>query len=353
MFKKILYHPFLIRLLHWEYWPFHVVYAPLYLIWFWFCLKARSVFFFNTSNPLIENGGFLMESKKAIYDLMPDHFYPATFFFEKGTLSKEVLASIKANGLKYPLIAKPNIGMRGMSVKKITDDNTLIAYINESQVDFLVQDYIPYENEVGIFFCKKPGEAEGKITGIVGKEFLTVTGDGTNSIAQLLAAEKRFKLQLPVLQKSFPEIMLEIPAAGEKRLLVPYGNHARGSKFIDISGEADDELNKAVNEMCNQIPEFYFGRIDLRYKNWEALKKLQNFSIIELNGAGSEPTHIYDPKHSIFFAWKEIVRHWSLLTEISIINHKRLKMPYMTMHEGRAMLRANKIFVKQISGKGL
>lgn len=353
MFSKILNHPFFIRLLHWEYWPFHAVYGPIYPIWFWYCIKARSVFFFNTSNPLIENGGFLMESKKAIYDLMPDHFYPATFFFEKGSSPDKVLTTVKAYGLQYPLIAKPNIGMQGMSVKKITDENTLIAYIKESQVDFLVQDYIPYENEVGIFFCKKPGEAEGKITGIVGKEFLTVTGDGIQTIAGLLAAEKRYKLQLPVLQKSFPELMLQIPAAGEKRLLVPYGNHARGSKFIDISGIADNELNRAINKMCSQIPEFYFGRIDLRYKNWDSLKKLQDFSIIELNGAGSEPTHIYDPGHSIFFAWKEIVRHWSLLAEISIINHKRLNMPYLTMKEGRALLRANKIFVKQISGKGL
>lgn len=353
MLKKILHHPLLIRLLHWEYWPFHVLYAPIYPIWFWYCLKARAVFFFNTANPLIENGGFLMESKKAIYDLIPTQYYPATFLFEKDTSPDQVLETIRNGSLKYPLIAKPNIGMRGMSVKKIKDDSTLIAYIQESQVDFLVQDYIPYENEVGIFFCKKPGETAGKITGIVGKEFLTVTGNGLHSVAELLASEKRYKLQLPVLQKSFPEIMLQIPAAGEKRLLVPYGNHARGSKFIDISGDADDALNKAINELCNQIPEFYFGRIDLRYKNWDALKKLQDFSIIELNGAGSEPTHIYDPKHSVFFAWKEIVRHWSILAEISILNHKRLKMPYMSVSEGRAMLSANTAYVKQISGRGL
>lgn len=294
-----------------------------------------------------------MESKKAIYDLIPKQYYPATFLFEKGTNPVKVLETIRDGGLAYPLIAKPNIGMRGMSVKKIKDDATLIAYIEESQVDFLVQDYIDYDNEVGIFFCKKPGEKVGRITGIVGKEFLTVTGDGRQTVAELLAAEKRYKLQLPVLQKSFPEVMAQIPSAGEKRLLVPYGNHARGSKFIDISEEADEALNQAINDLCNQIPEFYFGRIDLRYKNWDALKKLQDFSIIELNGAGSEPTHIYDPKHSVFFAWKEIVRHWSLLAEISMLNHKRLKMPYMTVQDGRAMLRANTAYVKQISGKGL
>ncbi len=353
MLNKVFNHPFFIRLLHWEYWPFHVVYGPLYPIWFWYCLKARAVFFFNTSNPLIENGGFLMESKKAIYDIMPKEYYPTTLFFEKNSIPQEVLAQIKLNEIHYPIIAKPNIGMQGMSVKRIKDDETLIAYIEQSKVDFLIQDYVSFEEEIGIFFCKIPGEDKGKITGIVGKEFLTVTGDGVSNIESLLSAEKRFKLQLPVLKKSFPDLMYEVPSLGEKKEIVPYGNHARGSKFIDISHQADEALHDAINEMCNRLPEFYFGRIDLRYKDLDSLKQLKDFSIIELNGAGSEPTHIYDPKHSIFFAWKEIVRHWQYLSTISIMNHKRLNMPYMTFKEGKTMLKANAAYVKEISGRGL
>jgi hypothetical protein len=52
-----------------------------------------------------------------------------------------------------------------------------------------------------------------------------------------------------------------------------------------------------------QIPEFYYGRLDIMFTSWEDLAQGLNFSIVEVNGAGSEPTHIYDPKHSIFFAW--------------------------------------------------
>lgn len=40
-----------IRLTHWEYWPFSVVYAPLYPYWLLLVLRSRSFFFFNTSNP--------------------------------------------------------------------------------------------------------------------------------------------------------------------------------------------------------------------------------------------------------------------------------------------------------------
>ena len=82
MIRKILYQPFFIKLFNWEYWPFHFVYGPIYLYWFWLCARARSFFFFNTSNPSIINGGFLMESKKEIYDLIPATCHPRYFIFQ-------------------------------------------------------------------------------------------------------------------------------------------------------------------------------------------------------------------------------------------------------------------------------
>jgi hypothetical protein len=35
-------------------------------------------------------------------------------------------------------------------------------------------------------------------------------------------------------------------------------------------------------------------------------RKWKNFFVVELNGAASEPTHIYDPKHSLFFRMEGI-----------------------------------------------
>ena len=84
--------------------------------------------------------------------------------------------------------------------------------------------------------------------------------------------------------------------------MVPYGNHSRGSKFIDLSNLIDEQLSSTINLICLSIPDFYYGRLDIKFKDWEDLKNGKNFSIIEVNGAGSEPTHIYDPKHSIFYA---------------------------------------------------
>ena len=69
--------------------------------------------------------------------------------------------------------------------------------------------------------------------------------------------------------------------------------------------------------------------------------------IIELNGAGAEPTHIYDPEHSIFFAVKEIIRHWNIMARISKMNHDR-GIPYPSFSEGRQIFRKDKEASRQL-----
>jgi hypothetical protein len=302
------------------------------------------------ANPTITNGGFLMESKKAIYELIPQQYYPRTLLFRAGTPHESIVEAVNNAELKFPLIGKPDIGMQGKAVKKLTGIQDLLEYAALSPVDFLVQDYVSYENEVGIFYYRYPGETTGHISGIVSKEFLRVTGDGLSTVEMLLKKEKRYVLQLPVLRRTYGEALKTVLTHGEVFLLVPYGNHVRGAKFIDATHLADQRLVETIDQVCRKVNGFYFGRLDIRYRSWEELKEGRNFSIIELNGAGSEPTHMYDPKHTIFFAWKEIIRHWNILARISRINHRLLNKPYMDMTAGLQMFRANKRYVKLISG---
>lgn len=351
MIKRILYKPFFIRLFNWEYWPFHVVYFPIYFYWVWLVIRSRSFFFFNTANPSIDNGGFLMESKNAIYKLLPDTSYPRTMLIRAGLPGIAVHEKIYRGRMKFPLIGKPDIGMQGLSVQKLEDIDELLAYARSSQVDFLVQEFVPFEKEAGIFYYRYPGETRGHLSGIVRKEFLAVKGDGRSTILTLLQKDKRHILQLPGLKKIYADKLNTVLPAGEELVLVPYGNHVRGAKFIDDSHLIDEQLTSVIDNICSKINGFYFGRLDIRYNSWEELREGKNFSIIELNGAGSEPTHIYDPKHTVFFAWKEIIRHLNILFAISRMNHKRLNEPYMSTVEGLYMLWENKKYVKLINGK--
>jgi hypothetical protein len=51
-------------------------------------MKAKSIFFFNASNPTIKNGGFIMVSKKAIYNLIPQKYYPITELIKRTALEE-------------------------------------------------------------------------------------------------------------------------------------------------------------------------------------------------------------------------------------------------------------------------
>lgn len=338
---------FLHKVAHWEYWPFWIVYIPIYFLWAYYALRARTIFFFNAANPTIKNGGFFMESKKEIYDLIPPQYYPKTALVTENTSVDDVLKIITENGIEFPLIAKPDIGLRGSAVKKIDSAEELERYTQKANFDYLVQDLIRYQNEVGIFYVRYPHEKTGRITGIVAKEFLIVTGDGKATIEELIKRDPRYELQLKVLRKEYGKRLQEVPEVGEQINLVPYGNHARGAKFIDGSNRITPELTQVLNDVCLQVDGFYFGRIDLMYNTFEELEQGKNFSIVELNGAGSEPTHIYDPKHSLFFAWKELARHITYMFEISVENHKN-GAPYLSHKDGMHQYRIHNEHNKKI-----
>jgi hypothetical protein len=340
---------FFIRLSNWEYWPFHVVYAPIYLYWFWLCLKARSFFFFNTANPTIRNGGFLMESKKEIYDLLPEGTYPKTVLIPFNQYDVDAVQGLlQKEGLAFPLIAKPDIGLRGMAVKLLRNWDDVAAYHQQSQVDYLVQAFVPYQEEAGIFYYRMPDETDGVISGVVGKEFMVVKGDGRQTVEELLNQDDRYFLQLPALRKMYGARLSQILAAGESLQLTPYGNHSRGAKFLDRTADVSPQLYHTINELCKNIPGFYFGRLDIKYRSWKELSEGKHFSIIELNGSGSEPAHIYDPKHSIWFGWKEIMRHLHILYRISRRGKALHQLSYLTWKEGVRLLKDNSAYVEKL-----
>ncbi|MEJ0104482.1 MAG: hypothetical protein WDO19_18795 [Bacteroidota bacterium] len=113
-----------------------------------------------------------MESKKEIYDQLPAGLYPKTILVKPGTGSRAIKEEIRKSNMNYPLIAKPDIGMRGLAAKKIEEENELDDCILKYDIDFLVQEFVPFENEAGIFYCRYPGQDKGFISGIVGRIFI-------------------------------------------------------------------------------------------------------------------------------------------------------------------------------------
>lgn len=188
VFQRILHRPFFIRLFNWEYWSFISVYIWIYPFWFFLCFRARSFFFFAASNPRIVNGGFLNESKQDLVALIPEQYHPKTAFFSIPANGDIVVSELARKGLMFPLIGKPNVGGRGRGIKVLKEEADVKEYVTKAYLDFHIQEYVPWKNEVGIFYYRYPGEAAGIISGIVKKEFLSVTGDGRHTIRRAITA---------------------------------------------------------------------------------------------------------------------------------------------------------------------
>jgi len=335
------------RVKEWEYWPFHYLYGPIYLVFVWYIIRSGFRFFFTAANPTIENGGFVLESKKKIYDLLPTGTYPFTLFFLPGTPVETILHQIERAAIPYPFILKPDIGGKGRGVVIVKKEKDLWYYAGRFTMSFLVQAYVDYPQEVGIFYIRYPNLAVGQVTGIVGKGFGTVTGDGSSDIATLIKADDRLQRQYDAFNDQLGLKMKEVLPLGKVEILMPFGNHARGAVFYDWHYLIDEKLQNWIDPLMQQIAGFHYGRLDIRFNTWEELIRGENFSIIELNGAGSEPTHIYDPGHSLLFAWKEIIRHWHYLYIISKQMH-RMGTPYLSLKNGLALLKANARFETEL-----
>lgn len=312
------------RLTHWEFWPMWTIYFPCILYYAWISIKSQSFGFFKAVNPTIIQGGMTLEDKNFVNQLIPRKYKAKSFLLQEKVTPEEIENTLKEQLLQYPVILKPNNGCRGRNVELIQNLKHLQTYLNNcDNEDLLLEEYIDYQNEIGIFYIRMPNEKTGFISGIVEKKGIEVTGDGQQTLEELIKYNLRYHGFYPHIFRHSPYNENYIPSKNEKILLSSIGNHARGATFYDSSNKISPALTNLFNEICFSIEGFYYGRFDLKFNTWSELEAGKNFKIIELNGAASEPTFIYDPNHSYFFAIKEIIKHWSFMYKIAKINKEK------------------------------
>ncbi|GAB3711044.1 D-alanine--D-alanine ligase [Spirosoma flavus] len=336
---------FRIRLYNWEYWPFAVVYIPVFAYYLYLAAKARSLFFFSAANPSIESGGFLGESKIDILDLIDDVYKPKTLFFRHSVSINQILNRMVLAGFWFPIIAKPNQGERGWGVEKLYNEDELSDYLRTNHMDLIVQQYVDESIELGVFYYRMPNQKTGTISSVVQKEFLSITGDGQSTMRQLICQSDRAQLQLPALTKRYEKQLNDVLDRGQVVQLMPIGNHCRGTKFLNANHLITPELVAVFDQISLSIDGFYYGRYDLRCRSIEELYRGKYIRILELNGAGAEPAHIYHPGFSLWQGWRILLQHWHVLYTISRENH-RLGVPYMTLEEARSIYRRIKTYRK-------
>jgi hypothetical protein len=319
--KNFLRSPFMIKLRSWEYWPFGIIQFPLFFYYPWLSLRAGSLTFFSASNPGILMGGMFGESKFDVLRLVPDELKPKTILVDKDVTLHSLVESLLAGGLSFPLIFKPDIGERGFMVTRINNVEEAEAYLKEMKHDFLAQELVTLPMEFGVFYSRYPDREHGAVTSVVMKEMLYVEGDGSSTLQELIMRKDRARLQWPVLEKKFAHRLTDVIPSGEKVEIVSIGNHCLGTKFINANHLINDKLNASFDRISKMIPGFFFGRFDLRCNSVEDLEN-GKIRIMELNGCGAEPAHIYDPGFPLFKAVTVLIDHWTTIFQISRLNKK-------------------------------
>lgn len=297
----------------WEFLPWWLANIPVYCFYTWFAFRARHLFFFTNVDPAIPLGGAMGESKHDILGLLPEEIVPKTIFVRPGTPFEQVMESLAHAGISFPLIAKPDVGERGFLVKKTMDSEALMAHLQRFPVDFILQEFLTLPVEMSVLFHRFPAPTPSfGITSVCIKEFLQVPGDGHSTVRELMAKNARAAFQLPRFEQEFPEVLTQIPLAGQDLLLEPIGNHARGTKFLNGNYIIDNQLITAFEPVCAQLEGVLYGRFDLKCVSAEALKRGE-FKVMELNGVLGEPAHVYDPAFGMWRAYRDLYRHWRLL----------------------------------------
>ena len=284
---------------------------PMIVQWLWLSLRYRSLTLPSAANPGITAGGMAGEGKSEYFRIMGPlaRSHTSDFAFLRNTRSativQEAERTMQEAELHYPLILKPDIGWCGFGVRIVRNRDELRFYLAsypEGQ-DIILQRFVTYEGEAGLYYIRNPSETRGRIRGILLRHFPRVVGDGRSTIAELIARTPRLcRLGRDGLSEPCCDTS-RVPAAGELVRVTVTGSTRVGGLYQDATDMVTPQLEEAIDRIAADMPGLHVARFDVRYESLGAMQAGRAFQIIEVNGAGSEAVHAWDPRYTLAQAY--------------------------------------------------
>ncbi|NOH78155.1 D-alanine--D-alanine ligase [Vibrio sp. RE86] len=292
------------------------------------------------ANPAIKLSGMVGESKHDIFtsagQQTNDWILPFITITKNSSSVESLLSETKAQlqqaALSYPLVAKPDLGCRGVGVKLIHSDQQLQSYIETFPHTgrFLLQEKSQHSAEAGVFYVKQPGESRGKIISITLKYSPRVMGDGVSTLKELIEKCPRAgKLQHLYLPRHTEHLNTVIPNKDEFQLAFA-GSHSRGAIFRDGNRFITPKLEQKLDEILGDFEGFNYGRLDIKFQDIHSLMAGEHFDILEINGASSEAAHIWDSDTPLVEIFSTLLKQYRLLYQIGA-KHKKQGHPTPTL----------------------
>lgn len=314
-----------------EFWPQRTFYAPMLLYWLWLSAKHGGRFTLPTvANPLFPMGGWIGESKAAVFDLSGPHarsYIAPWLVFERtqDATVTEALHKVEAARLAFPFVAKPDMGCRGVGVRRIRNEAELAAYIAGFPVgrSIVFQELVDHEAEAGVFYVRKPNQARGRIVSVTLKYFPYVYGNGRSTLRELIENDRRAGPLSHIYLPRHKDRLDMVLKPGEPFRIAFAGSHSRGTIFRNGNAYVTEAMTDAFDAIAKDVKEFYFGRFDVRFASIADLQAGRNFRIVEINGAGAEATHIWDRNTTLRQAYGALMEQYAAMWEIGAANARR------------------------------
>jgi hypothetical protein len=340
--------------------PNSILYIPVGLNWFILSIRYRSMTLPTISNPMIETGGFMGESKSSVMNQVgaDQRSWLADFVtlhrdgLDTEHYYAEALSLMEKNGLSFPIVAKPDIGWNGYGVNLIEECDHLYKYISAFPRGerIMLQRPVNHDGEAGVFYVRLPGESKGAIYSITLRYFPYVIGDGKSTLRLLIQTDPRTKMRAGFYlgekdnHLGFGKDDLErIPNEGELIRLAFIGSLRVGGLYRDAKHLITPALTESFDAIARSMPEFYYGRFDVRFESTDLLKEGKGFTIIEINGAGAEAIQAWDPDVSILKLYHEFFKAQSLLFKVGALNRARGFTPMKLRDFIKAIQKQNRL----------
>jgi hypothetical protein len=309
----------------------------------------------SVANPAMEVGGLWGESKTQGHELfgMTARAAIAPYIeFDRSPGDPDaardmaiVRKRLAETGLDYPLIAKPDRGYQGWGVKLAQDEAEIREYLTSLPPGegLILQEFISYEGEAGLFYVRNPGEERGRITSLALTYAPHVIGNGMSTLEQLVLSDGVLAKSASIYRPQHGEAWGQAVPEGQVVILT----HARSARLGAVYRDARDLVTPALEErietIARDIKEFHFGRFDIRFRSIEALQRGEDFYIVELNGAGAEMLHFWDGRFGIVEAYRTLWRQYRTLFALSAKNARRGHKPVGFWHMLKMQMRQERL----------
>lgn len=314
--------------------PKWLVCVPIVIQWAWLALRYRSVTLPTAANPRITAGGLVGEGKLEYFDQMGPLARAATarhvgIRHARNWSDSEWKAALAPARLRFPLVAKPDLGLCGYGVCKLDTLDALRDYAARypDGETFVLQEYLDEEGEAGVFYARDPASGEGRLIGLALRYYPRVTGDGAATLGQLIRADARAARVLGSNAHASTLELDAVPSAGQVVRLSTIGSTRVGGLYRDGARLVTPELTAAIDAIARDMPDFHFGRFDVRFASEGELAAGRGFTIMEVNGAGSEAIQAWDPEIGLAHGLGMVFAKQRVVFAIGAANRRRGARP--------------------------